>query len=189
MNIPAYVFSLCEVAARESTRFAIASIHFSVRDGVARAAATDGRRLVEFSWADLGENVDGLPTTLPLAACKAARSWNKPVKLKLVEGRARVTAGDKIKQSVSAESEGPFPKYDDIIPEYSDDEARTIAVDPTLLIGLLETLKALNEWSGCAGLAACEMTFPNDPTKPVVIRGKSDVGSVVAVQMQTNRDR
>ncbi len=182
MRVPRYAWSLCKIAAKESTRYAINGINFYVKKGKGYAVVTDGRRVAEFSW-PIDEDEVFAVATLPREACIAARALKSDVELTSRDGRLVISVGDEVAHTVStAASDGKFPNVNEVIPKYQDDDANTIGVDPILLAELLMAVDTLSP-------ELVKLVVPNDPKKPILIQARGDSGSATAVLMPVKLDR
>ncbi|HUW32025.1 MAG TPA: DNA polymerase III subunit beta [Planctomycetota bacterium] len=119
-------------AARESMRFAINGVLFTVKEGTAHMVGTDGHRL---AWikrkVQLPEDV-GFRGILPLKALdvigRLVGEAEEPVKLKLEESFIIIKSGNGVITSKLVE--GSYPNYEDVVPRDND---KIATVDVALL--------------------------------------------------------
>jgi DNA polymerase III sliding clamp (beta) subunit (PCNA family) len=187
MQIPSSVLRLVDVAARDNTRYAIAGVQICKTDAGCVARVTDGRRLLELRvpFGDLEDN-ETWEALVPAHLIRAALAWKtSTVEICLDDGQVCFSArGDGVRLTAADVTvDGRFPSVEGIIPEYSEDEADTICLDPELLTSLLETLKALLATIATSDPMSVHMTIPRDRTRPILFRSNSEAGSVVAVMM------
>jgi len=109
-------------AAKESMRFAINGVLFTVKEGTAHMVGTDGHRL---GWikrkVQIAEDVS-FRGILPLKALdvisRLVAETEEPVKLKLEENFIIIKSGNGVVTSKLVE--GSYPNYEDVIPREND---------------------------------------------------------------------
>lgn len=188
MLIPKELVGISKIAARESTRYAIAGVHVVARkDGKAVVSVTDGRRLVQVSF-------DGEARAEEMSTIVPRNVWNDLLNaIGADQPHGRLAATDKkvtlssrcdgVARQLTAEPcRGKFPDTAGIIPSYEiGKDAQKIGMDLSLLSELLAVV------SGIVGRDLPHRTHlivPTDSLKPLLIKGDNGEGlQVVAVIM------
>lgn len=187
---------LTKCAARESTRYAIASVCLSrEKDGKCRAQATDGCRLIDVHWTDINK---GERTPPPFQVLVPLRLWELALREDIAldnkphvgfDETAAIAAKPRLifdcgEYVISGKPcEGTFPNTDGMIPKYKADEGMTIGVDPRLWAEMESVFGALED--GDRRKPACQFVAPNRPmVMSVEHEGMTVIGAIMPVNLQ-----
>lgn len=155
MFVPRSIAALATHTDPDSTRYALGAIRFE-RDaqGKPHAIATDGRRLLAVTWAEVEapapgvdtSRVDNFETLLPAKAIqsiakavkpKSSELWSKPelayftIEESTANGRVNLIASnsESTSREVVNSIDGRFPRWRDVLPNY--DTAAAAAINPS----------------------------------------------------------
>lgn len=204
MIIPPEIFSIGTCAARESTRYAINDVLVErMDDGSCRAVATDGRRLMVASWTD-GDDWKAFPAIdgMDLQPEKGFRVlvpmylWSEAAKLKtkivldehVVNGQIKMASvyAKRTTTITVPVVDGNFPKYEDIIPNYTIGEnAVEIGMTPNMLAECASTLGELATDEVFRGI---RLVVPKDKNRPLLITAQKSGRTGIVVLMPYNLD-
>jgi len=171
MLIPRELFHLAKIASTETSRYALAGVHFERRAGKPYAAVTDGRKLVAATWTEsplaefptLPEGFDAtenptLAVTVPIDACKKAvkmggtKTPTKPILNNVVMAESSVN-GKVPLLATDLEStdrldpvpvKGQYPSWRDIFPQYlGGQRAATARISLRYLREVVNTMESI----------------------------------------------
>lgn len=214
MLIPREVFAVSKCAAKETTRYAINGVMTEREaDGMCRATAMDGRRVLTVTWDDKPTR-DGFPpvdgaSADPIdgfSAIVSMQQWNEAGKLIPKNGTARskpvlahylldeASANGTIAmkttdlehdRGITAESlKGSFLNWRDVMPDYTVGvNAVEIGFNPQLLA---ELLRAIEDTATDCESRGVRFVVPIIPTRPLVIDAHTDGREATAALMPVN---
>ncbi len=178
---------LVEVAARDTSRYAIAGVNLESKGAKVVLAATDGRRLLGIEgenklldgWSSSDPPLEGFDLVIPAKVIK-------DLKIKKSDGDIEIEMVGhgldfKAKMgSVSIEAsglEGNFPPYRDVIPDHELGLESMIGFSPKLLSGMLKGFDLATDPEGAVKMSVYA------PNKPLKFERDDGVGKMVGVLM------
>jgi len=170
--------------AKESTRYAIAGTLVRVRGEHAVAVATDGKclsvtrldTLMPGSWEGIVPS-DALPSR--------TECTNRKFHPRTLTLNGTVQRTDAKGRTVTlAPSEGTFPNYESVIPEYLTEDCTAIRLNIELLASIVQAVAAPDTFK----IRAVTVLVPHKYGKPIGVVGDNGIGVLMPIGHNGNKE-
>lgn len=177
MHIPPALLRITKFCDLASVSFSISGVKFSTApDGTPRAEATDSRRLIRVQWPNPEDDEVNAIVPAELMRRVADQKLRNPLMtLTQVDGTVSLAAtscGVTVESRAEA-LEGGFPKFDDVIPDFSG--YSTLRVNARLFAEALSVAyRLIADFDGDP--APVTLRVSPDPKQPIAVSGENTNG-------------